>query len=83
MKVGDILTATDPCIMSGSGLPALTVGKKYIIIEMSNEHFIIKDDKNVDHWYMLNTSNPRESWERYFVTKEGSVKRLLQKIDEA
>lgn len=77
MKVGDILTATDPCIMSGSGLPALTVGKKYIILQMSNEHFIIKDDKNDDHWYMSN------DWERFFVTKEGSVKRLLQKLDEA
>jgi len=55
LKVGDILTAIDRCVMNNSGKAALTIGGAYKIIKIDDVELVIKDDANQNHWYELAT----------------------------
>ena len=61
MKVEDKIVAINPCIMDDSGLPSLTVGREYVIININGYQFTIIDDDNDFHDFDL------DKFEKYFV----------------
>ena len=38
LKEGNVITAINPCIMKNSKLPALTVGKQYVITYIDGQN---------------------------------------------
>jgi len=60
MKVGDKITARNPCVMKSTGAPTLTVGKEYTVIKIWGRHgcgFDIKDDDGNGHGFERNDFN--------------------------
>ena len=41
MKIGDKIIAIDPCVMYGTTNTTLTIGKEYVINEVSEECFYL------------------------------------------
>lgn len=65
MKPGDILIAIDPCKMNGGNTCALTVGREYSILGISNDQLRIKDNQgDVNHWYNLEGEDGYTKWFR-------------------
>ncbi len=53
LAVGDIILATDPCVMDGTNQPSLTVGRHYQITQISKDGIVIVDDDGDDHHFQL------------------------------
>ena len=50
-KKGDVLIATNPCIIVGTDTKALQVGKKYTIQSTSNIGFTVDSEIEDDHYF--------------------------------
>lgn len=61
-KKGEVLIATDPCIIVGTDTKALQVGKKYTIQSTSGLGFTVNSEIEEDHDF--NTYD--QDWANYF-----------------
>jgi hypothetical protein len=62
MKQGDILIATDPCKMNGGNTCALTIGKEYPILEITQSELRVRDNQGDYHWYSLEGPKVYTKW---------------------
>ncbi len=61
-KKGDVLIATDPCIIVGTDTEALQVGKKYTIQSTSKIGFTVNSEIEDDHYF----TTWDQDWVNYF-----------------
>lgn len=51
LKIGDIVIGRKPRIMNHTNDITTTVGKKYSIIDIKNNEFVILDDNDQEHYF--------------------------------
>lgn len=73
MNKGDILIATDPCVMDElEGVEnALTVGKEYVVDSVQGQSFKIYDDQNEIHGFDIPT------YREFFIRKEKNYDKIV------
>lgn len=76
MNKGDILIATDPCVMDElEGVEnALTVGKEYVVDSVQGQTFKIYDDQNEIHGFDIPT------YREFFIRKEKDYDKIVDLI---
>ncbi len=57
IKVGDKLTAIDPCTMNESGEDALIVGKEYTVSHIKKRSFLIESEIGTGHEFSIKDAN--------------------------
>ena len=66
MKTGDVIIAIDPCIMDGTDINTLTIGKEYTIVDdigPGEGYICVKDDIGVYHLFEIDTLYQFFKWE--------------------
>ena len=73
MNKGDILIATDPCVMDElEGVEnSLTVGKEYVVDSVQGQSFKIYDDQNEIHGFDIPT------YREFFIRKEKDYDKIV------
>jgi hypothetical protein len=72
LKVGTVLIAKDPCIMTQTKIAALIVGKEYDIkwIDLNRNEFTVESEYDKNHYFtIMNDGKPNSNFNFYFDIK--------------